>query len=404
MPGLVLDQETKYTMSARNFSGRFGGRLALVYGGIFLAIGAYLPFFPVWMKARGLTATEIAIVFAIPVFAKVLMSPLVAAIADRTGKRRLILSLLAFGATLAGINLNFISSFYAVLLGVFILSLFWNPILPITEALAVTGARARGLDYGRMRLWGSLSFIVANLVGGWLLDQVGADASLYLIIGAFIFTFLMTLGLPPPGNVATPGRITLADQKSSIDRYMLRNPAFLGFLGIAALLQSSHAVYYLFSTLHWSATGLSSTVIGALWATGVAAEILLFVWSGQALRSFGTGGLMLIAAIAGIVRWTALGFDLSVFWLFPVQLLHAFTFAATHLAVINYIADKAPERLSGTAQSLNFAITGIAMSLATLAAGPLFLALSGKAYLVMAALAGIAVVFLAMFKIATGKA
>ncbi len=376
----------------------FRYRLALVYGGIFLAIGAYVPFFPVWMKARGLTPSEISIIFAIPVFAKVVMSPVIAGIADRTGWRRQILSLLALGALLTGASLHFVSGFTAILVGVFILSLFWNPFLPLTEAVAIRGARSRGLDYGHMRLWGSLSFIAANLVGGWLVDRAGADAGLFFVIGAFVFTLLATLGLPPTG-----GALKTPAKDGPLDWRRLINPELLGFLALAALLQSSHAVYYLFSTLHWRSLGFSAILIGALWAIGVVSEILLFLWSARVVRFFGPFGLLCVAGVAAIVRWTALGFDLPIFWLFTVQILHGLTFGATHLAAVNFIADRAPEQLSGTAQSLNFALAGIATSLVTLAAGPLFASLNGHAYWVMAMLAAVAMAGLLVFSVTSKK-
>jgi len=369
----------------------FGRRLSLVYAGVFLVVGVYVPFFPVWLDARGLGATEIGIVLAIPVFAKVVMAPLVANVADRTGRRRAILTLLVFGATLSGIGLHFVSSFAAVLFGVLVLSLFWNPVMPLTEAVAISGARARGLDYGRMRLWGSISFIVANIAGGWLVDRSGADASLFFVIGAFVFTFAVTLGLPAPDNApdrGDPGPESTG--KGEFGWRQLMRPGFLGFLVVAALLQSSHGVYYLFSTLHWKAQGISTTLIGILWATGVIGEILLFIWSGQALLRLGTRGLMFLAIAAAAIRWSALGFAVPVVWLFPVQLLHAFTFGATHLAVINYIGDTVPEHMSSTAQSLNYALIGILLSLVTFAAGPLYGALGGEAYWVMGGLAGLA--------------
>ncbi|MBZ0216362.1 MAG: MFS transporter [Fimbriimonadaceae bacterium] len=390
----------------------FRRRLAIVYGGIFLVIGVYVPFFPVWLTSRGLRAEEIGVVIAIPVFAKVVMSPLVGGLADRTGRRRRILMLLAFGSLLSGVALHYMSGFLAVLICVFVLSLFWNPLLPLTEAIAIGGARERGLDYGRMRLWGSLSFIAANLIGGWLLDRAGADAGLYFIIGGFAFTFLMTIGIPAPGRVSGPGNAaggyrSAAGQTRPLEdspgwRALLL-PGFLVFLVFAAILQSGHAVYYLFSALHWRGLGLSTTMIGGLWAIGVASEVLLFIWSARATRFFGVRGLMYLAAIAAAVRWTALGFDVPVLWLFAVQILHGLTFGAAHIAVVNYIADTIPGRLAGTAQSMNYAMTGIGMSLATLAAGPLYANLNGRAYWAMAGLAGVVLAAMGLFSLMTKK-
>ncbi|MBL4758385.1 MAG: MFS transporter [Rhizobiales bacterium] len=358
----------------------FALRLSLVYGGIFLVIGLYTPFFPAWLDARGLSAPEIAFVMAVPIFAKIVTSPLIAALADRIGNRRLVMSFLAAAATLTSLIFFFVNGFIAILLVAGMLAVFSNPILPLTESVAMTGARQRGLDYGRIRLWGSLSFIGANLIGGLVLAKYGVTAGLPLIAGAFLITFIVTLGLPAPGgkrekSAAVPG---LSDSFQILSR-----PDIMLFLALAGIIQASHAVYYLFSTLAWSGQGMSLLTVGALWAVGVIAEIVLFIWSRPVLARLGTQGLLVIAAMAAVLRWSLTSLEPSLYWLFPIQVLHGITFGAAHLAAVNLIADKVHPDLVATAQTINFAISGIFISLTMFAAGPLYQAYGSGAYLVM---------------------
>lgn len=359
-------------------------RISLVYAGMFLLIGIFMPFFPVLLDSNGLSPTEIAYVMTVPLFSKVITSPLIAAFADRIGNRRLVMAVCAGAAAIMSFGLIWADSFWTILAVVALLSILWHPIMPLTESVAIGGARARNRDYGRIRLWGSLGFVVANVTGGYALAKYGIGTGLPLIIAGYILTFAATLGLPAPGGE----RETVLEVRTSGSVYReLLQPAFLLFIALCALVQASHAVYYLFSTIHWTGQGISTFAIGWLWAIGVIAEILLFIWSRPLVEKFGTHGLLAISAVGILVRWSVTGLNPGLGWLVIIQVLHGITFGAAHLAVVNFIADKVRPELAGTAQTVNFAIAGIFMSLMTLLSGPIFQALGGAAFQVMALLA-----------------
>ena len=150
-------------------------------------------------------------------------------------------------------------------------------------------------------------------------------------------------------------------------------------------IQATHAVYYLFTTLHWQSLGYSGTTIGSLWAVGVIAEIVLFAASKPLLERLSAIHLLLISGLIAVLRWALMATDPSLGLLFPLQCLHAFTFGASHLAAIHYISDNVPEKLGATAQGLYAtASAGIFMGLAMISAGPLYQALGASAYLAMA--------------------
>jgi PPP family 3-phenylpropionic acid transporter len=154
------------------------------------------------------------------------------------------------------------------------------------------------------------------------------------------------------------------------------------------MIQGSHAVYYAFGTLHWQAAGYSDDVIGALWAEGVVAEIVLFAFGGPLVRRLGPARLLALGGMAGTVRWLVLGLTDALPALVSVQALHAFTFGAAHLGAIHFIARAMPPALSATAQSLYSAVVmGLGTGLMLVASGPLYAALAGAAYLAMAAAA-----------------
>ncbi len=241
-------------------------RLALFYSGFFLVIGVLMPFWPLWLKSRGLGAAEIGIVLASGMWIKVLINPFTSALADHLGERKRLIAGLSVMAFASFTLFAFVHSFWPVLLVSMLFFAFWAPMIPLGESLTMLTAARRSLDYGRIRLWGSLSFIIAAGTAGRILAGRPADLVYWLVLGAVGVAVGFCFLLPDIRAPKAAGRRLLI-----LD--VLRDKSFLIFLAAAGMVQTSHAVYYAFGTLHWRAAGYTETVIGALWAEGVIAEI-----------------------------------------------------------------------------------------------------------------------------------
>lgn len=361
---------------------QFSRRMQLVYAGQFLVIGAYMPFMPVWLAQRGLTPVQIGVVLTLPMLARTLLAPAITYAIERRSRRGRALAVLAALAGLATLLLLVSRGYTAILAATAALSLFWCAIMPLAEASAMEGVRRRGLDYGRMRLWGSISFIAANLGAGYLVDLMSVDAALALIALSFMVTGWFAFGLPAPRREAENG-----DAFSRQNLTLLVRIPFLLAIAVAALLQSSHMLIYGFGTLHWQSLGYPNLLIGALWAIGVIAEIGLFAFSGAVVRAVGAWPLLLVAALAAVLRWAIMPFDPPLGLLVVLQTLHGLTFGATHLAIVNLVADAVPAELGGTAQSIMYALASLAGSLAMLGAGVLYAAYGAGAFWAMSGLA-----------------
>jgi PPP family 3-phenylpropionic acid transporter len=245
-----------------------------------------------------------------------------------------------------------------------------------------------------MRLWGSFAFIAAGFAGGALIDGFGAGVGIWLIVAGAAATAAAALLLPQP--IAAPtAAVTVAEAGPRPPRLaeaarLAGAPVFLLFLLAAGAVHGSQATFYTFGALHWRGQGISAAWIGVLWAIGVAAEILLFAFSNALLRRLGPPALLMIGAAAGVVRWAAMAAEPPLAVLVPLQLLHGLTYGATHLGAIHFISRAVPERASGTAQALYATVAaGLALGLATIAAGPLYATLGGHSYLAMAGLAAV---------------
>ncbi len=385
---------------ARRWGRAVPARLAAYYSALFLLMGLQLPFWPVWLASRGMGPAEIGTLVAIGLVAKVLINPAVAHVADRTGARRQTMIALAL-IGLAGYVLFALVSGFAALAAVTVLAFGAIGALgPLGENVTLLAAREGRFAYGRVRLWGSLTFIAGAMGGGWLL----ADASASIILWCVIAGAVLILGAcfllpdvrvavgqakqPSAGADISKGDAPQGAAKPTTPlRRLMGDRGFLLMLLAASLVQTSHAVYYGFATLHWQAAGLSSSLIGALWALGVLAEVILFAAGAAVLQRIGPVPLLLLAGLAGVLRWTVTALTTALPALLVVQCLHAFTFGAAHLAAMTFIARTVPASESASAQSLYSSIVmGVAAGIVIPLAGVLFGAAGGAAYFAMAAL------------------
>lgn len=359
-------------------------RLSCFYAAFFVFSGIHLPFWPIWLAAKGLSSVEIAAILAAGIGIKILVNPIVAQMADRRGTRHALMLRLMMGAAIAFTAFFVADGFWPLFLANLLFLALLTPVMPLGESLTVLAARASGFDYGRVRLWGSIAFIAAAFGAGAFLAGRSGETIVWLLAPPLLLTLLSVVLVPDVRAPAVaPGRIAAFE--------LLRDRTFLLVVLACALVQSSHAAYYAFGTLHWRAAGHSEVVIGVLWAEGVIAEVILFAAGPAVLKRVSPAGLILLAALAGVARWTATAIGTALPLLIVVQLLHAFTFGAAHLGAIHLIARHVAPALSASAQSLYSAIVmGLGLGLATLVAGPLYDVSPGAAFLAMAALSAAA--------------
>ena len=355
-------------------------RLSLYYGAFFAIIGVHLPFWPLWLQSRGLSAAEIGLVLASPLWVKVLTNPVLAHLSDRLGERKRPMVVLSVGALAATSLFSIVQGFWPVLAVTVLASAFLMGLNPLAETVTLATSTRHALDYGRIRLWGSLTFIAAATLGGGIIAGHQVEVVLWLI--------LALLGVLVTACVAMPDeRPEAAGAPAAGPFALLRNARFAVFIGAASLIQASHGVYYGFGTLHWRALGFDETQIGLLWAEGVVAEILLFAFSGAALARLGPTGLLILAGVAGMVRWSLMPVAVTVAALIPLQALHALTFGATHLAAMHFIVRSVAPNQAATAQSIYSALAlGIVSGVVMMSSGALYAWLGGKAFLAMTGL------------------
>ena len=361
----------------------FPTRLALFYGAAFAIHGIQLPFFPVWLKAKGLDAEAIGLVLAAPMLLRMVTVPLAARAADRRGALRAGLIATSLAGTMAYGVIGLAEGFLPILAAVALAGVFTTPLLPLLDAYALKGLALRGRAYGPVRLWGSVAFIAANFGAGALAGLIAPTGTIWLIVGGYGVAVMAAFGLRP----LSPSAAAAASLPPARGR-VLPSGRFLAVAVAASLVQASHAVYYGFSTLDWGAKGLGGSAIGALWALGVLAEIALFAVAGRLPAALGAGGLLAIGAGGAVVRWSAMALDPPLVLLPLLQCLHGLSFGAAYLGAVQYLAAAAPDGRAATVQGDFSTVQAIVMTAATGLSGVLYGSFGGLAYAAMALLAG----------------
>ncbi|OCJ09538.1 3-phenylpropionic acid transporter [Rhizobium sp. AC44/96] len=375
---------------------RFRLLSALSYCAPLLVNGVALPFFPVWLALHKFTDHEIGLILAVPMIVRVLVAPIVAMYADRMKERADVLVFSGGLSLLTAIALYWTTTFWPVLIVYTIQGATFSPYIPVVESIVISGVRRWGLDYGSMRVWGSIAFIISTLVGGRLIGRWGGEMVLPVMIFGFVMTMVMAMYCPrigPTRRRGTPVDIPAATGSS------LRQPHLLVLLIGVAIQQSSHALLYTFASIYWRDLGFSGTEIAVLWSAGVAAEVTVFFLSRRLSRRFDAWTLIRFGAGVCICRWILFPLHWGFVGFFLLQCLHAFSFAFVHTGVQRRIVASVQETQESSAQGAYFFYNGMFMALMTIASGYIYAILGLASYYVMAtaALLGLGLIIVAYY-------
>ncbi|WP_426956673.1 MFS transporter [Muricoccus radiodurans] len=373
---------------------RHAAFLAAAYAGI----GVTMPFLPPFLAGRGLEPEAVAAVLFAGSATRFLAGPPLGRLAERLGDARRLLIPAGLAAGLAAMIWAPAHGFLAVLAVQILFAFSIAPIGPVGEALALAAAREARVEYGKVRAPGSVAFILGSLLAGWLANRLGYDAMPWLLGACYLATAFAAWALP---RRLAPGRATeravplglAARLRRGFGLHLMRHPGFARMILLTALIQGSHAAYYGFGSIHWARAGHSADTIGLLWAVSVAAEVALLWWAQPLLGRLSPVALTVIAAVAGLVRWTGLAITTELAVLVVLQPLHALTFGAQYMAAMRWLSTHAPAGEQLSAQSLYAALGNVAaMAAATLLAGALFAHLGAGAFLMGTAMCAAALV------------
>jgi PPP family 3-phenylpropionic acid transporter len=364
-------------------------RLALQYVLLFGATGVSLPFAGLWLSSRGLSGAEIGTLLAIPMLARIVTGPLLAVWADGFGLRRTPIALLAVVMTLGYGAAALVDGYLAWAACWFVGATAMGVLVTLTDVLNLRLAGRLGYTFALPRAFGSASFVAANMAMGALLLTTPADAIIiWLVVASLGMAVVAVLALPPE-PVADGEPLRGRERFRGIGR-LVKDPTFMTAIFAIGAVQAAHAYQYGFSAILWKAEGISEAVTGQLWAFGVVAEIALMWLFEPWRRRAGVGPwiMLVVGAAAAVLRWSVMAFAPPLWLLWPLQALHALTFAATFLAGIQIVERLAPRDTQTAAQMLSSVLSaGVLIGLATAVSGSLYDRYAAGGYWAMAAMA-----------------
>lgn len=362
-------------------------RVTLVMSCLFCAYGMTLAFLPRWLEVeRGLDGAAIGAILALAQFTRILTGPAAAFWADGAADRRTPIRLVLLAAIVAYAAFFFLAhDFWSLLVIGFIALSLTQVATPLVEAATLRATAQGKITYGFARGIGSVTFIIANVAGGILIARFGLIA-----VVAWTLTWISLAALsatatlkpdPPLQRIAGAARLDAL-------RMLLRSRRFIVLVLACGLIQSGHAFYYSFSVLVWRGQDIPAEIVGVLWAFGVAVEVAL-LWSLASIeRRISPKALILLGAGGGFLRWLVMGFAPTGLLLWPLQALHALSFAAAHVGAMRLLYREAPESGAAMAQNIYAAVSsGLLMGAATLLSGVLYDSIGAGGYWAMAGLA-----------------
>lgn len=346
---------------------RFSG----YYSAFYLTLGAFLPYFPIWLEGRGFSPEWIGLIAAAGLAGRTLVSPLGARWTERSGQQRrpilvfALISLAVFGLHALPLPAG------AMMVLAFVAGAVFYGQIPLIDSFALGEARADRMAFGPVRAFGSAAFILANFAAGALIDRAGSESVIGWIILGCSLTALWAM-LLPAGERDADWRA--GGEAGWVQWGRLLTGPFGLVLLASTMIQGSHAFYYVFSAASWSAQGFSKLLIGTLWAIGVAIEIGFLWMSGRGrLARLSPGVLLALGGGAAILRWGLTALSPPLWGLVLLQMLHALTFAATYIGFLRFVSQSIPDHQSTTAQAVNSALSGgVVLAIASAVSGYLF--------------------------------
>jgi len=310
-------------------------------------MGLYLPYFPSWLQARGFVGVKMSILVALLPICQLASPVFVGLVADKLALRGRMMTFCAT-STAVGLSALALSAFkydpipfglaFLCMLG---FALLRSPMIGLADVLAMEVAN----DYGRMRLWGSLGFMVAALLGGRLIDPAHAYELPLSVAGTLWLLVMVSWLLPKTSKL--PPRPALIDAKQ-----LLKQTAYVRLLITMVLVFGGTTAYDLCATLRLKELGASGNYVGAFWAIGTCAEIMLMFWAKRWFSNIGPGKALTLACLAGTIRWLFLSQATSLTLILALQPLHAVTFGLMWVSAIGVLQREVGEKGTATAQGL----------------------------------------------------
>ena len=361
-------------------------RFSFYYAALFASIGSIGPFFAVWLDSQGIDAKTIGIIVAAPSIAMLFTTVRLGRWADQLGSRRTAIIVGNALVLLAQLVFFWPQSPWVILVVWMFCGIIMYAKVPITDAAALSLTERRGTDFARLRVFGSIGFVIALILSGLVYDRLGMMAFVPILLLGNILRLWLSIELPISGRRHVTNEIRDADDGAGVQSRDFYRLGIVLTIIASGVIHSSHAVFNTFGILLWTQHGFSESMASLLVGIGVVAEILL-MWRFKSLtKNLSARSCLVIAAICGIVRWSLLAMAPPLWLMIVAQMLHAVTFGLTFLATASFIARRVGEDNAARGQALSATVMTALMAIMVYLSGHYFDLLQMQLYWIMAAM------------------
>ena len=329
-------------------------RLSLYYFFYFAFIGIFSPYFTLYLQSLHLSAADIALLMSQMQLMRLLAPTFWGWLADKRGRQVDIIRLSALCACVGFTGFFLTDNFVQLFIPMTLMAFFWSAALPLVESLTFAHLADEAHRYSRIRVWGSVGFIVAVLLGGALLDHLPIGDVPAMVFAVLLGILVMAFKLPEGRRLSrSSGEATATDQPLVTLMSVLRERQVWMLLLACFLMSSAHGVYYVFYSIHLDDLGYSKGMIGLLWSLGVLVEIGLFMVMAPLMQRYSLRGLLLATYAVAVVRFLMIGWGAeSLVLLLIAQTMHGLTFGVHHAASIAAIHQWFPAHIHARGQAL----------------------------------------------------
>lgn len=333
-------------------------RLSLYYFFYFAFIGIFSPYFTLYLQSLRMSAADIALLMSQMQLMRLVAPTFWGWLADRRGRRVEIIRISALCACVGFTGFFLTDDFVQLFVPMTLMAFFWSAALPLAESLTFTHLKDQPQRYSQIRVWGSVGFIVAVLLGGALLDHlpIGDVPGMVFVVllGILVTAFRLPEGLHVPGS----GAARIADVALASLGSVMRERRVWMLLLACFLMSSAHGVYYVFYSIHLDELGYSKGMIGLLWSLGVLVEIGLFMLMVPLMQRYSLRGLLLMTYAVAVVRFLMIGWGAeSLALLLVAQTMHGASFGVHHAAAIAAVNQWFPPHIHARGQALYSSIS-----------------------------------------------
>ena len=294
-------------------------------------VGAFVPYWGLYLQSEKFSTADIGILMSLFQISRIFAPNFWGWLADHTAKRVVWIKLTALLGLVGFVAVFWAHGFWALFFVMASLSLFTSSTLPLSESLTLAHLATTNGHYSSIRMWGSLGFIVAAVILGFLIDAYGIKSLLWFLLAVQIILFALTFRLPE-AKIAPH-----AHDEFSIWQ-VVKQPNVIALLVGCALMVTAHGVLYNFYSIYLSAHGYSKSMIGLLWAVGVICEICIFMIMPKIMARYSLKAILLTSLALAVLRFCMIGIAVDhLLLLIIAQSLHAATFGSFHAASVEVI-------------------------------------------------------------------